>query len=104
MHENLSICEVDKNNFIKNLINYTIAWFALVWLQFVFQFDEEVIAWTCNYLQKKLSNSLRYCKKKLKNSYIKTFERPKDIKKSDDSLLRNYWNKTKYIWLNNREI
>ena len=37
------------------------------------QFDEEVIAWTCNNLQK------------------------------DDSLLRNYWNKTKYIWLNNRE-
>ena len=29
-------------------------------------------------------------KKKLKNSDIKIFERPKNIKKSDDSLLRNY--------------
>ena len=29
-------------------------------------------------------------KKKLKNSYLKTFERLKNIKESDDSLLRNY--------------
>ena len=29
-----------------------IAWFALIWLQFVLQFDEKVIAWTCNDLQK----------------------------------------------------
>ena len=37
-------------------------------------------------------------------SDIKTFERPKNIKELDDSLLRNYWNKTKYVWLNNGEI
>ena len=43
-------------------------------------------------------------KKRLKNSDIKTFERPKNIKELDDSLLRNYWNKTKYVWLNNGEI
>ena len=43
-------------------------------------------------------------KKKLKNLDIKIFKRPKNIKELDDSLLRNYWNKTKYIWLNNREI
>ena len=35
---------------------------------------------------------------------IKTFERPKNNNESNDSQLRNYWNKTKYIWLNNREI
>ena len=34
------------------LKNYTIAWFALVWLQFVLQFDGEAIAWMCNDLQK----------------------------------------------------
>ena len=37
--------------------------------------------------------SFRYCKKKkkiLKNSDIKTSKRPKNIKESDDSLLRNY--------------
>ena len=40
-----------------------------------------------------------------KNLDIKTSEEiPKDIKESDDSLLRNYWNKTKYTWLNNRKI
>ena len=37
-------------------------------------------------------------------SDVKTFERPKNIEESYDSQLRNYWNKTKYIWLNNREI
>ena len=52
MHENLPICEVDQNNFIKKLRKYTIAWFVFVWLQFVLQFDEEVIVWTCNGLQK----------------------------------------------------
>ena len=69
------------------------------------QFDEEDIAWTCNGLQKicrTISNSTQ--KKKFKNSDIKTSKRLKNIKESDDSLLRNYWNKTKYIWLNNREI
>ena len=38
----------------------------------------------------------RYCQKKKKKT--------QKIKESDDSLIRNYWNKTKYIWLNNREI
>ena len=47
------------------------------------QFDEEVIAWTCNSLQKiclTISNSVK--KKKLKNLDIKTFEKPKNIKKN----------------------
>ena len=75
----------------------------------MFQFDEKAIAWTCNDLQKIcLSDCFRYCKKKkkkrLKNPDIKTFERPKNIKELVDSLLRNYWNKTKYVWLNNGEI
>ena len=56
------------------------------------------------WLTKNLSNSFRYSKKKFKNSDIKTSERPKNIKESDDSLLGNYWNKTKYTWLNNKEI
>ena len=68
------------------------------------QFDEEVIVWTCDGLQKICQTVSKYCKKKLKNSDIKTSERQKKIKESDDLLLRNYWNKTKYIWLNNREI
>ena len=37
-------------------------------------------------------------------SDIKNSKRPKNIKELDDSLFRNYWNKTKYIWLNNRGI
>ena len=37
---------------LKLIKNYTIAWFAFVWLQFVLQFDEEAITWTCNDLQK----------------------------------------------------
>ena len=44
----------------------------------------------CNILQKNLLDSFRYSKKKLKNSDIKISERPKNIKKSDNSLLRNY--------------
>ena len=45
------------------------------------QFDKEVIAWTCNSLQKiylTISDSVKK-KKKLKNLDIKTFERPKNI-------------------------
>ena len=76
---------------------------AFIWLQFVLQFDEEDIAWTYNGLQK-ICQVVSKKKKNLKNSDIKTSERPKYIKKLDDSLLRNYWNKTKYIWLNNGEI
>ena len=52
MHENLPICKVNWNNFIKNFKNYIIAWFSFIWLQFVLQLDEEVIAWTYNDLQK----------------------------------------------------
>ena len=33
---------------------------------------------------------------------IKTYKRPKNIEESDDPLFKNYWNKTKYIWLNNK--
>ena len=68
------------------------------------QFDEEDITWTYNGLQKNCQAVSDTAKKKLKNSDIKTFERPKYIKKSDDLLLRNYWNKIKCMWLNNREI
>ena len=67
------------------------------------QFNE-VIAWTCNGLQKICQTVSDIAKKQLKNSDIKTSERQKKIKESDNSLLRNYWNKTKYIWLNNRKI
>ena len=63
MHGSLPICEVDKNNFIKNLRIYIILWFVFVWLQFVLQFNEEDIAWTYNSLQKKISNNFRYSKK-----------------------------------------
>ena len=42
------------------------------------------------WLTKNLSDNFRYCKKKFKNSDIKTSERPKHIKKSNDSPLRNY--------------
>ena len=34
---------------------------------------------------------------------IKNSEKPKNIKKPNNSWLRNYWNKTKYIWLNNNK-
>ena len=65
------------------------------------QFDEEDISWTYNVLQKicqAVSNKAKIKNKKYyKNSDIKTSERTKYIKESDDSLLRNYWNKTKYI-------
>ena len=66
------------------------------------QFEEEVIPWMCNSLQKICQTISNNAKKQLKNSNIKTSERPKNIKEWDDSLLRNYWNKTKYIWLNNK--
>ena len=55
------------------------------------QFDEKVIAWMCNDLQKNcqtISDTTK--KKKTQNSNTKTSKRPKNIKKSDNSLLRNY--------------
>ena len=67
------------------------------------QFDKEVIAWMCNGLQKNYLNTAKKKKKKLKNLDL-TSKKQKNIKESDDSLFRNYWNKAKYIWLNNREI
>ena len=58
-----------------------------------------------NLIKKPLLECAIYSKKKkLKNYDIKTSERLKNIKESDDWLLRNYQNITKYIWLNNREI
>ena len=63
--------------------------------------------WTCNGLQKNSQTVSDTAKNKKKNSKIqilKLLKDKKNIKKSDDLLLRNYWNKTKYIWLNNREI
>ena len=46
----------------------------------------------------------KMCYHQKNNSDVKTFKRLKNIKELDDSLLRNYWNKTKYVWLNNGEI
>ena len=52
-----------------------------MWLQFVLQFDEEVIAWTCNGLQKKMSDSLRYCNKiTQKFKYLKLLKDQKILK------------------------
>ena len=48
---------------MKDLRNYIIAWFALVWLQFVLQFDKDAIAWTCNGLQKICQTVLDIAKK-----------------------------------------
>ena len=62
------------------------------------------VQWLKKKLFVRLFQILQKKKKRLKNSDIKTFERPKNIKELDDSLLRNYWNKTKYVWLNNGEI
>ena len=39
---------------------------------------------------KNLSDNFRYYKKITQNSDIKISKRPKNIKESDDSLLRNY--------------
>ena len=47
-----------------------------------------------NFVCQTISN---IAKKKLKNLDIKIFEIPKNIKELDDSLLRNYWNNTKYV-------
>ena len=58
------------------------------------------VQWLIN----KFLDNFRYYKKKFKILGIKTSEIPKNIKKLDDSLFRNYWNKIKYTWLNNREI
>ena len=87
------------------LRNYIIAWFALVWLQFVLQFDEEAITWICNDLQKILKSQMihyleiietkqniydytiekykrKMCYYQKNNSDVKTFEKPKNIKES----------------------
>ena len=48
------------------------------------QVDEEVIVWTCNGLQKICQTISDTTKKYLKNSYIKTSKRPKNIEESDD--------------------
>ena len=71
-------------NLCYNLMNKSLLECAMVYKKFVRQFQ---------ILQKN-------------NSKIQILKLLKDqnIKESYDSLLRNYWNKTKYIWLNNREI
>ena len=51
------------------LRNYIIIWFALVWLQFVLQFDEGAIAWKYNDLQKFIKQ-FQILPKKKKNSKI----------------------------------
>ena len=67
--------------------NYTIAWFALVWLQFVLQFDEEAIVWMCNDLLKKLKNQMIHCLEMIEYIYDQTIEK--------------YKRKTSYIQKNN---
>ena len=47
-----------------------------------------------------MSNNFKFYKKITQNFDIKTFERPKNIKESNDSLFINYWNETKqYIYI-----
>ena len=56
------------------------------------QFDEKVIAWMCNDLQKNcqtISDTTKK-KKKLKIQILKLLKDQKILKKSDNSLLRNY--------------
>ena len=48
-----------------------------------------------DYKREKYKRKMCYHQKN--NSNVKTFEKPKNIKESDDLLFRNYWNKTKYI-------
>ena len=61
-------------------------WLAFVWLQFIKQFDEETIAWTCNGLQKNCQTVSDTAKEKLKNLDIKTSERQKNIKKTKQNI------------------
>ena len=56
----------------------------------------------CNGLKKNCQIISDTEKKKIQ--ILKLPKDPKNIKESDNSLLRNYWIETKYIWLNNREI
>ena len=56
--------------------NYTISWFALVWLQFVLQFDEEAIAWMCNDLQKIYQTVSDTAKK---YNYLETIKKKQNI-------------------------
>ena len=56
----------------------------------------------CDYTTEKYKKKMCYHKKN--NSDVKTFERSKNIKESYDLLSINFWNKTKCIWLHNREI
>ena len=46
----------------------------------------------------------KMCYHQKNNSNVKTFEGLKNIKELYDLLLINFWNKTKFIWLHNREI
>ena len=62
------------------LKNYTIVWFVLVWLQFVLQFDEEVIAWTCNGLQKNCQIVSDTAKKNSKIQILKLLKDRKILK------------------------
>ena len=58
------------------------------------QFDEKVIAWMCNDLQKNCQTisdtTKKNKKKKLKIQILKLLKDQKILKKSDNSLLRNY--------------
>ena len=73
--------------------NYTIAWIALVQLQFVLQFDEEVIAWTCNGFQKILKNYKIHCLKIIEtkqNIYDYTIEKYKRKIVTFKRIIHNY--------------
>ena len=43
-------------------------------------------------------------KNNLKIQILKLLKSQKNIKELNDSLFKNYWNKTKYTWLKNKEI
>ena len=65
----------------------------------MFTFDKESIAWMCNDLQKIWQIFSDIVKKKKKKLDIKTSKMPNNIKESKDLLSRNYWNKTKNIYV-----
>ena len=84
--------------------NYTIAWFALVWLQFVLQFDEEAIVWMCNDLPKKLKNKMIHYLEMIE--YIYMIKQKRNIRERWVTFKRiihdyNYWKKSKDSELTN---
>ena len=55
-------------------------WFVFVWLQFVLQFNEETIIWTCNNLQKICQTISDIAKNILKIQILKFLKDQKILK------------------------